>query len=156
MTAFDHFFILYTGLVIGIICFVFPLIISLFNFFEKKRQEEEEKINNESENELNESIKKINSPDTKKDERRKEIQKSSKNIRREKWEKMFNQFYYSPQFRIWIILIPLLITLVMCTVDIFTEHKHHLTYWSFMPFIFAMFFLIDTSVRAVKLIKDSM
>ncbi len=155
MTPFDHFFILYTGLVIGIICFVFPLIISVFNYFEKKRQEEREKIDNESENKLNEAIKKIVAPDTKRDERKKEIQISSRNIRKEKINKIINQFYYNPNFRLWIILVPLLITLGMCIIDIFTEHKYYFTYYSFITFSFAMFFLIDTSIRAVKLIKDS-
>jgi ABC-type multidrug transport system fused ATPase/permease subunit len=155
VTRFDHFFILYTGLVIGIICFVFPLIISVFDYLEKKRIEEELRINTEKENNLAQAIEKISAPETKQEEKEKQIHASSKDLRKERTKKLFNQFYYNPQFRLWIILIPLLITLGMCIFDIFTSEKCHLTYFSLIPFVLAMFFLIDTLIRVIKLIKAS-
>jgi hypothetical protein len=155
VTLFDHFFILYTGFIIGIICFVFPLIISVFNFLERKRLEVEKKINAERDKTVNLTIENISSPDTKPEERANKILSSSRHLKREKRRKLFNQFYYNPQFRLWIILIPLLITLGMCIIDVFTSQVYNLTYYSLFVFTFALYFLLDTLVRTVKIIKES-
>lgn len=154
MTPFDHFFILYTAFVIGIICFVFPLIISVFNFLEKKRIELEQKTILESDSTLSQAIAIMTAPDANHADKLRGIKESTKTLKREERRRLAHKFYYSPQFRLWVILTPLLISLFMCILDIFLELKGALTYISIIPFIIAMYFLIDTLIKTIKILKE--
>jgi hypothetical protein len=154
VTHFDHLFILYTGLVVGILCFVFPLIISVFNFFEKKRCELDQKDLETSDETLNLATLKINAPGSKTEERIKEFKKTNRALTKEERKRLIHKFLYNPKFRLWVIFIPLLLVLLMCVIDIYTDHSLNLTYYSFVPFIIAMIFLIDTFIKTVELIKE--
>lgn len=155
MTPFDHFYILYTGLIIGIICFVFPFILSVFIIFDNKRENEILALNDQANDSINRIKEIIRDDNVEPKDKIAQIHNSSKQLKLKEWSKLIIQFLYNPQFLLWLIFIPLLITLFLCLADIFTGHQYYLTYYSFISFAISLYFLVGIFKKSIKLLKES-
>lgn len=145
VTPFDHLYILYTGLIIGLIFFALPTLITIYKYLKPKQHSKEQELDEDIldiQQNVGQAVQ-IQQPEN-------VLIWGFFAIKWKKIERAFFKYFLSPKHRGWFIFVMLNIALFLCIIDILLKRVHLLTSWSLIPFIIASYLLLDTLLRCIK------